>query len=135
MVVLLPQVYIRKRHTLIQVLPPANAYTNLFAICSCIFSYFFVGHSYIYTIRPVCVHHGVRTGCLIAILTQNSYMLEQITKEFEGRKYLYECTPFGYVSLWSCTHTYLMACTHSNIYCLHNNQCNKQKIHHLQHGY
>ena len=26
-------------------------------------------------------------------------MHEQITKEFEGRKYLYECTPFGYVSL------------------------------------
>ena len=29
-----------------------------------------------------------------------SYMHEQITKEFERRKYLYECTPFGYVNLW-----------------------------------
>ena len=28
-----------------------------------------------------------------------AYMHEQITKEFEGRKYLYECVPLGYVSL------------------------------------
>ncbi len=88
------QVYIPKRRTLIQVLPPANAYTKLFAICSCIFTYPFVCHSCIYEIRPACVHHGV---CLIAIL--NAYMHVQITKEYEGRKYLYECTPFGYVNL------------------------------------
>ncbi len=50
-------------------------------------------------IRPVCAHHGVRIGCLIAILRQNAYMHEQITKEFEGRKHMYECTPFGYVNL------------------------------------
>ncbi len=30
--------------TLIQVLPPANAYTELFATCSCIFIYTFVGY-------------------------------------------------------------------------------------------
>ena len=43
-------------------------------------TYPFVGHSCIYAIRPVCVHHGVRIGCLIAILRQNAYMHEQITK-------------------------------------------------------
>ncbi len=39
--------------------------------------------------------------CLIAILRKNAYMYmhEQITKEFEMRKYLYECTPFGYINL------------------------------------
>ncbi len=36
------------------------------------------------------MYHGVRTGCLIAILNQNAYMHEQITKEFEGTKYLYD---------------------------------------------
>ncbi len=56
----------------------------------------------IYAIRPVCAHHGVRIGCLIAIFRQNAYMHEQITKEFVGRRYLYECTPFGYVNLWIC---------------------------------
>ncbi len=95
----LAQVYTPKRRTLIQVLPPANVYTKLFATCSCIFTYPFVGNSYIYAIRPVCVYHGVRIGCLIAILRQNEYMHEQITKEFEGRKYLYECTPIGYENL------------------------------------
>ncbi len=97
--VFISQVYIPKRRTLIQVLPPANANTKLFATCSCIFIYPFVINSCIYAIRPVCVHHGVRIGCLIAILRQNAYMHEQITKEFDGRKYLYECTPFGYVNL------------------------------------
>ncbi len=93
------QVHIPKKRTLIQVLPPAKAYTKLFANCSYIFSYPFVSHSCIYAIRPVCLHHSVRFGCLIAILGQNAYMHEQKTKEFEGRKYLYECTPFGDVSL------------------------------------
>ena len=60
-------VYIPKRRTLIQVLPPANAYTKLLATCSCIFSYPFVFHSCIYAIRPLCVHHSVRVGCLRAI--------------------------------------------------------------------
>ncbi len=63
------QVCIPKRRTLIQVLPPTNAYTKLFATCSCIFTYPFVGHSCIYAIRPVCV----RIGCLIAILRKNAY--------------------------------------------------------------
>ncbi len=92
------QVYIPKRRTLIQVLPPANAYTKLFATCSCIFMNPFVGHSWIYATWPVCIQHGVCIGCLIAILRQNAYMHEQMTKEFEGRKFLYECTPFGYVN-------------------------------------
>ncbi len=50
----------------------------------------------VHAIRPVCVHHGVRTERPIAILRQNAYMHEQITKEYQGRKYLYECMSFGY---------------------------------------
>ncbi len=46
-------------------------------------------------IRP-CVH----IECLIAITGQNAYMHEQVTKEFAEKKYLNECTDFGYVSLW-----------------------------------
>ncbi len=104
-------VYIPKRHTLIQVLPPANAYTKLFAPCSCIFTHPFVGPSCIYAIRPVCVPHGVRIGCLIAILWQNAYMHEQIIKEFDGRKYLYECKPFWVCKPVICiTHFRLMYC-------------------------
>ncbi len=60
-----------------------------------------------HTYMQVCIHHGVHShiGCLIAILRHNAYMYEQIRKGFEGRKYLYECTPFGYVNLWvsACT--------------------------------
>ena len=48
------QVYVPTRHTIIQVLPPANAYTKLFATCSFILTYPFVGASCIYAIRPVC---------------------------------------------------------------------------------
>ncbi len=92
-----PQVYIPKRRTLILVLLPANAYSKLFATCSCIFTNPIVAHSCIYAIRPVCVHCGVCNECLISNLRQNEYMHEQITKEFEGQKYLYKCTPFGYV--------------------------------------
>ncbi len=76
------QVYIPKRRTLIQVLPPANAYTKSahayihFAKFCC----YLLMHVCIFiAIRPVCVHHGVRIGCLIAILRQNAYMHEQIT--------------------------------------------------------
>ncbi len=104
------QVYIPKRRTLIQLLPPANAYTKLFATCSCIFSYPFVVHSYIYAIRPVCIHswhagspkyfRGTNHAIRALFACNLSYMHEQITKEFERRKYLYECTPFGYLSLW-----------------------------------
>ncbi len=36
----------------------------------------------------------------VHVLRQNAYMHEQITKEFTWGKYLNECTPFGYVSLW-----------------------------------
>ncbi len=99
-ITLVTQVYIPKRRTLIQVLPPANAFTKLFATCSCIFTFPFVSPSCIYAIRPVCVHHGVHIGCLMALLRQNAYRYEQITKEFEPRKYLYECTFFGFVNLW-----------------------------------
>ncbi len=28
-------------------------------------------------------------------------LYEQITKEFEGRKYLHECAPLGYVNIWT----------------------------------
>ncbi len=56
---------------------------------------------------------GIRIECLIAILRQNAYMHEQITKGFDimntcisrfgyafgDRKYLNEYTPFGSVSL------------------------------------
>ncbi len=90
------RVYTPKRRTFIQVLPPANAYTKLFATCSCIFTYPFVGHSW-YICNLTCMR--TRICCLIAILRQNAYMHEQMTKEFEGRKYLYECTPFGYLNL------------------------------------
>ncbi len=38
-------------------------------------------HSYRYFLQPMSTSHT----CM--------------TKEFEGRKYLYECTPFGYVNL------------------------------------
>ncbi len=75
------QVYIAKRRTLIQVLPPANAYTK-FAHAYIYFAIFFcylLMHVFIFiAIRPVCVH-GVRIGCLIAILRANAYMHEQIT--------------------------------------------------------
>ncbi len=37
----------------------------------------------------------------IFFLMQNVYMHEQLTKEFVKRKYLNECSPFGYVSLWN----------------------------------
>ncbi len=98
-----PKVYILvpKRHTLIQVLPPANAYTKLFATCSCIFTYLFVGHSCIYAINPVCVHHGVCTGCLIAILRQNPYMHEQITKQIWGEE-----VPVWVYAFWVCKPVY-----------------------------
>ncbi len=61
---------------------------------------------------------GIRIECLIAILRQNAYVHEQITKGFGimntcisrvnarvgirigDRKYLNEYTPFGSVSLW-----------------------------------
>ena len=57
---------------------------------------------------------GIRIECLIAILRQDAYMHEQITKGFGimnicitrfgirigDRKYLNEYTPFGSVSLW-----------------------------------
>ncbi len=96
----IPQVYIPKRRTLIQALPPTNVYNKLFGTCSCIFTYSFVGHSCIYAIRPVCIHHGVCIECLIAILRQNAYMHEQITKYLERRMYLYECIClFGYLNL------------------------------------
>ena len=56
---------------------------------------------------------GIHIECLIAILRQNAYMHEQITKGFGimnicitrfgirigDRKYVNECTPFGSVSL------------------------------------
>ena len=46
---------------------------------------------------------GIRIECLIAILRQNTYMHEQITKglvyAFGERKYLNEYTPFESVSL------------------------------------
>ncbi len=56
---------------------------------------------------------GIRIECLIAILRQNAYMHEEITKGFGimntcisifgihigDRKYLNEYTPFGSVSL------------------------------------
>ncbi len=75
------QVYIPKRHILIQVLPPANAYTKS-AHAYIHFAKFFchlLMHVCIFiAIRPVCGHHGVRIGCLIAILRQNAYMHEQI---------------------------------------------------------
>ncbi len=47
--------------------------------------------------RTPCIHIGY---LLIAILRQNAYMHEQITKEIVERKYLNECTPFGYIHLW-----------------------------------
>ncbi len=68
------QVYIPKRRPwLIQVLHPANAYTKLFATCSCIFTYSFVCHLCIYAIRPACVHHGVRIGCPLAPIWHQIY--------------------------------------------------------------
>ncbi len=80
--ILIPQVYIPKRRTLIQVLPPANAYTkSAHAYIHFVKSFcYLLMHVCIFiAIRPVCVHHGVRIGCLIAILWQNAYMHEQIT--------------------------------------------------------
>ncbi len=60
--------YITKRRTLIQVLLSANVYTKF---------------------RFMHIH--------LCIFT-HAYMHEQITKEFEGWKYLYECMPFGSVN-------------------------------------
>ena len=33
--------------------------------------------------------------------SEMSFMHKQIPKEFEDRKYLYECKPFEYVNLWN----------------------------------
>ena len=80
------QVYIPKRHTLLQLMrtpnssPPIHAYSRMIW----------------YAIRYV---YGVHIDCLILFPGKIHYMHKQITKEFEGRKYLYECTPFGYVNL------------------------------------
>ena len=71
-------------------LPPAHAYSPLLLLAT---------HAYMQL--DLYAHNDVRIGCLIAILRQNAYMHEQITKEFERRKYLYECTPFGYENLWN----------------------------------
>ncbi len=76
------QVYIPKRRTLIQVLPPASAYTksaHAYIHFDKFFRYLLMHVCIFIAIRPVCVHHGVRIGCLIAILRQNAYMHEQIT--------------------------------------------------------
>ncbi len=79
---LYPQVYIPKRRTLIQVLPPANVYTksaHAYIHFAKFFGYLLMHVCIFIAIRPVCVHHGVRMGCLIAILMENAYMHEQIT--------------------------------------------------------
>ncbi len=70
---------------------------------------------------------GIRIECLIAILRQNAYMHEQITKGFGtmntcisrfgirigDRKYPKEYTPFGSVSLW--VDMYLVSSLFENI--------------------
>ncbi len=69
------QVYIPKRRTLIQVLPPANAYTkyaHAYIHFAKFFCYLLMDVCIFIAIRPVCVHHGVRIGCLIAILRHNA---------------------------------------------------------------
>ncbi len=76
------QVYIPKRRTLIQVLPPANAYTKSphpYIHFAEFFCYLLMYVCIFIAIRPVCIHHGVHIGCLIAILRQIAYMHEQIT--------------------------------------------------------
>ncbi len=74
------QAYTSKRRILIQVLPVPNAksgdaYIRFAKSFSCLLMHVCI----FIAIRPVCVHHGVRIGCLIAILRQNAYMHEQIT--------------------------------------------------------
>ncbi len=75
------QVYIPKRRTLIQVLPLANAYpksAHAYIHFAKLFCYLLMHVCIFIAIRPVCVHHDVRIGCLNAILRQNAYMHEQI---------------------------------------------------------
>ncbi len=67
-------------------------------------------HSYRYFLQPMRTPNSLPSahayspillfGCLIAILRQNAYMHEQITKEFEGRRYLYECKPVNPLTAW-----------------------------------
>ncbi len=58
--------------------------------------------SFCLKLMHICNQTSMRTPwCTYWLSNCNSqaYMHEQITKEFEGRKYLYECAPFGYVNL------------------------------------
>ncbi len=86
------QAYIPKRHTLIQVLPSANAYTK-----------------YSRTPPPPSANtYGTRTDCSPKwgpFVRRGRHSMRillvygQVTKEFAYGKYLNECTLFGYVSL------------------------------------
>ena len=62
------QAYIPKRHTLIQVLPPAN-------VSGCF-----------------------KNATFFRVKVLNANMHERVTKEFAYGKYLNECMPFGYVN-------------------------------------
>ncbi len=63
-------------------------------ICLCIYAFWGYPAYWprVYT-KNVCIE------CLIAILRQNEYMHEQVAKKCAKRKFLNECTAFGYVSL------------------------------------
>ncbi len=64
-------------------------------------------HSYRYFLQPMRTPNSLPpVHAYSPILRQNAYMHEQITKELKGRKYLYECMPFGYVNLWTCSFLY-----------------------------
>ena len=113
----MPQAYTCKRRILIQVLPPPNLYTKSANACThfaksfcCLLMHICI----IVAIRPQCVYHVYTIECWIAILRQNAYTHEQITKGLGitntcisrfgihiGRtKYLNEYMPFASVSLW-----------------------------------
>ncbi len=67
-------------------LSPAHAYSPILLLASHAYMQL---HLYAYTM----------VYALAVELQFSGKMHEQITKEFEGRKYLYECAPFGYVNL------------------------------------